>query len=234
MTTNHFDTMIAGVRKAEMDAIAAYEQLYCDLADGKESPESAVVFEILRRADRTAEELQADVQWRRDRNKKIAQYLEIPQLEEKQRAAETQRDKLMEEKLQIMDEYRAKIQPLDWQIDGAKMQIMAARRLTHALATDCRCEALLTGLAEAETLLQSKMTPLAELEKEIDDARQRLDYWAEMQSTNNQDDRKVAASQVRVWKPQLRDLQHKWEVLKLDTDRLEAECDRIRQEMIVA
>jgi archaellum component FlaC len=233
-STANLDQLIAGVRKEETDAIAAYEQLYSDLAEGKDSPDPAAVFEILRRAERTTDELQEDVLWRKKRNEKIATYLEIPKLVERQQKVDNELTALVAEKQKMIDQYNQKIRPLDSLYEGLKMQIRALIGLDRELKDGCRCEALLTGLEEAEVLLKSKLAPLNSIEKEIRDITQGINYWTQMQQTSDRQDKQVASDNLKVLKPQLRDLKQKWETLKLDTDRLESECDRIRQEMIIA
>lgn len=78
--SNNLETVFENLHDEEVKAQAEYEQLYRDIAEDKEL-DSRTMLDIIRRAERTSEELESDAKWQRERNKNIAKYKQLPDLE---------------------------------------------------------------------------------------------------------------------------------------------------------
>ena len=139
------ETLLDSLKYDTVKALEDYEQLYNNIAKGQERPDNATICNILRNAEKTADDLKDDIQWRINRDKMIEEYQSIPTLEAAQQQQEAALAKLCREWEIVKAKHQADCQPHEFRIAQIKYRLNELWRHDQLLKEGCRCEALKVG-----------------------------------------------------------------------------------------
>jgi hypothetical protein len=216
-----------------------YQELLRSIAKNECQLSKQEVLRIIERADANVTQLEADVRWRQERDKMIAELKRVPEYRTQKEELTATLKKLSDDFKKVKKEYETKSNPLYCQQDQLDNKIRTAEDYRYKLFETCRN----TNLKLEYDTLQKQWDDRAEtylyerrrrIQDEISDAKSNLEH-AKRTLTIDQDEKK------RYYKEQIKSLDAEYEAIELKKLEIamkktehEAALEKLREQMTFA
>ncbi len=170
-----YENTLLAARDAEILALQKYNALVRDTARGKET-DGRDVLEILRLVEKSVEELEADVQWRIERDRQIAEIMQTEKLENEQKTLQAKVNKLYADFQQVEQKYHAEVYPLEAGIREIRERLTRTCSIRSDLLLDCRDENLNREMDDIRRLQYEKEKRVRGLTEATEQDRRELNH----------------------------------------------------------
>lgn len=236
--TQTIQTAISKAREEEIRAQQDYDALVAEIARGREQ-DGEKTLAVLRRADRSFEQLEEDVRWRTERDEMIAEVTQVERLETEQKTLQNKIDKLYEKFKQTEETYLNEVSPLENRVRELRSRITGASGIRSRLAEQCRDENLIREMSDVRRRQAVTQDSIRDLNERTERNRRDLDRLeAESRDRSINLSRMLRGDalteEIKSLRAKIRKSEKEIGFLEIDANELDRSEREIRSRMILA
>ena len=230
-----FDSLVAAEKQVSLDDLAEYQIVLREIARDKCERPKAEILRLLERCERDTSDLKGDVEWRVERDEKIAEINRKEEYLARETELHAQAKVLDDEFAKVQAEYQAARNPISWERDAISEKLRTIDKYRYNLYESCRDTNLKLELETVEASFDHRAEGILEHRQYL------LDN--EIKELKCKHDEKVIkpyrAEEKQELKRKIRELQEEWQKLELKKGEItqkkieyQQAIDAIREKMI--
>ncbi|MCL2305383.1 MAG: hypothetical protein FWC43_08580 [Planctomycetaceae bacterium] len=222
-----FDSLVAAEKQQSLDDLAEYQEVLREIARNECNRPESEVLRLLERCDRDTGDLKADVEWRVERDNKIAEIQRDAEYRTKNDELLAKLRSMREEFEKLKAEYEAKRNPFCWESNALEDKLRNIERFRDDLYESCRDNNLKLELQVLESSFSAEHrieTELFARQRAIRSEISQREYEREnLPITIDRNERKKDLKQ------KIRQLQEEWEQLEVKKGEIEQKKSEHKQ-----
>jgi chromosome segregation ATPase len=214
-----FNSLVAAEKQQSLDDLAEYQEVLREIARNECQRPEAEILRLLERCERDTGDLKSDVDWRVERDNKIAEIKREEEYRTKNDELLAKLRSMREEFKKLEAEYHAKRDPLCWESQALEEKLRNLDRSRGDLYESCRDNNLKLELK----VLESSFTAEHRFEVELYE-RQRTIRSKIAQLEHDREDLPITIDRQerrKAFKHEIKQLQEEWEQLEVKKGEIE-------------